>query len=238
MVRTSAARAEAPAVRRPRWVRGTLWFGLGAVVLYVGGWLSAGVLRDGYDAREQAISELFETGAPWVSRGPLVVGLALSGLAFLALAPALHRSLPGAERLGPVLVALAGIGTLGVLAAPCTPGCPGFGTTTTDSWHVVTAGLGYGALATAPVAFAWRLRDADPRLARWSAVLGGTATALFLVHVTGLIPAATGLQQRVFNTVADLWYVLVAVHLLRADRGRGAHRRSRRRRSETDMDRR
>jgi hypothetical protein len=218
VVGSSATRADAPAPPLPIWVRGALWFGLVAVGLYVGGWLLAGFVRDGYDAREQAISELFEIGAPWASRGLLVAGLALSGLAFLVLAPALHRTLPGIGRIGPWLVALAGVGTLGVLAAPCTPGCPGFGTTTTDTWHVVTAGLGYGALATAPIAFAWRLRDADPWLARWSVILGGTASALFLVHVTGLVPTATGLQQRVFNTVADVWYVLVAVHLLRVDR--------------------
>jgi hypothetical protein len=206
----------------PGWVRGSLWFGLAAVALYVGGWLIAGVVRDGYDAREQAISELFELGAPWSSRGPLTVGLLLSGAAFLLLAPALHRSLPGEGRLGPVLVVLAGVGTLGVVIAPCSAGCPGFGTTSTDTWHVVTAGLGYGALASAPLAFAWRLRDTEPPLARWSAIIGGTSVVLFAVHISGVVPVATGLQQRVFNTTADLWYVLVALWLLRRDRRAGA----------------
>jgi hypothetical protein len=199
----------------PRWVRATLWFGLVAVVLYVGGWLVAGAVRDGYDAREQAISELFELGAPWSSRGPLTFGLLVSGVAFLLLAPALHRALPGRGRLGPALVVLAGVGTLGVLAAPCTAGCPGFGATPTDTWHVITAGLGYGALASAPLAFAWRLRVSAPTLARWSTIIGGTSVVLFVVHVSGIVPVATGLQQRVFNTAADLWYVLVAVWLLR-----------------------
>jgi hypothetical protein len=207
-----------PAGPLPRWVRGTLWFGLAAVALYVVGWLVAGQVRGGYDPREQAISELFELGAPWASRGWLVAGLAASGLAFLVLAPALHRALPGHGRLGPALVALAGVGTLGVLTAPCTPGCPGFGTTPTDTWHVITAGLGYGALTTAPLAFAWRLRRDAPGLARWSTIIGATGTALFLAHLTGLVPVATGIQQRLFNTVADAWYVLVAVHLLRRSR--------------------
>jgi hypothetical protein len=205
----------AAAVPLPRWVRGSLWFGLVAVALYVGGWLLAGRLREGYDPRDRAISELFELGAPWASRGWLVAGLALSGVAFLALAPALHRALPGRGRLGPTLVVLAGVGTLGVLAAPCTPGCPGVGGSTTDTWHVLTAGLGYSALATAPLAFAWRLRRHRPRLARWSAIIGGASTLLFVIHVTGAVPTATGLQQRTFNTVADAWYVLVTVHLLR-----------------------
>lgn len=202
----------------PTWIRASLWFGLVAVVAYVAGWFVAGAVRSGYDPREQAISELFELGAPWASRGWLVAGLALSGVAFLVLAPALHRVLPGTGRSGPILVALAGIGTLGVLAAPCSPGCPGFGETTTDTWHVITAGASYGALTTAPLAFASRLRTHRPTLARWSLALGGTGTVLFLVHVAGLVPVATGLQQRVFNTVADAWYVVVAVHLLRRDR--------------------
>jgi hypothetical protein len=211
----------------PRWVRGSLWFGLVAVTVYVGGWAIAGQLRRGYDPRERAISELFELGAPWTSRGWLVAGLALSGVAFLALAPALHRALPGRGRLGPTLVALAGIGTLGVLAAPCTPGCPGFGTSTTDTWHVLTAGLGYVALATAPVAFAWRLRRCRPRVAGWSAIIGGVSTLLFVIHVAGVVPTATGLQQRTFNTVADAWYVLIVVHLLRhGPRAAGSNRGS------------
>ncbi len=209
----------------PRRVRATLWFGLVAVMLYIAGWVVAGHVREGYRPTEQAISELFEIGAPWASRGVLTLGLALSGVAFLLLAPALHRALPGHGRAGPALLLLAGLGTLGVLAAPCSPGCPGFGTTTTDTWHVITAGVGYGALASAPLAFAWRLRDAAPVVARWSVLLGVASVALFVVHLTGIVPVATGLQQRVFNTVADAWYVLITVHLLRVDQRRRSSRR-------------
>ena len=77
----------------PRWVRGALWFGLAAVVLYVAGWAVAGQVRADYDPLEQAISELFALGAPWSSRGLLLAGLVLSGIAFLWLAPALHARL-------------------------------------------------------------------------------------------------------------------------------------------------
>jgi hypothetical protein len=201
----------------PRWVRGVLWFGLAAVGLYVAGWAVAGWLRDDYDPAEQAISELFALGVPWVSRGPLVAGLVLSGIAFLLLAPALHRALPGRGLLGPLLVAVAGVGTLGVVAAPCTDGCPGIGTSTTDTWHAVTAGVGYGALVLAPLAFGWRIRRELPGLGRWSAIVGGTGLTLFVVYVLGLVESVPGLQQRLFNTVADAWYVLVAVWILRRD---------------------
>jgi hypothetical protein len=201
----------------PSWVRGTLWFGLVAVVLYIAGWAVAGQLRDDYDPVEQAISELFALGAPWASRGLLVAGLVLSGIAFLLLAPALHRALPGRGWLGPALVVLAGIGTLGVVAAPCTDGCPGADTSTTDAWHAVTAGVGYSALVLAPLAFGWRIRRTLPVLSRWSVIIGGVGAALFGIYVLGLVEAAPGLQQRVFNTVADAWYVLVAVWILRRD---------------------
>jgi hypothetical protein len=201
----------------PGWVRGAMWFGLLAVVLYVAGWAVAGELREGYDPTEQAISELFALGAPWSSRGLVVAGLVLSGLAFLVLAPALHRTLPGAGRLGPALVVVAGVGTLGVVAAPCTDGCPGTGTSTTDTWHAITAGVGYSALVLAPLAFGWRIRRGLPVLAVWSVTIGATALVLFAVHVLGLVDAASGMQQRLFNTVADAWYVLVAVWVLRRD---------------------
>jgi hypothetical protein len=204
--------------RAPSWTLGTLWFGLVAVTVYVLGWLVAGRLRDGYVPSQQAISELFELGAPWSSRGLLVVGLVLSGVAFLLLAPVLDRCLPGQGRLGPVLVAVAGIGTLGVIAAPCSPGCPGAGTTPFDTWHTVAAGVGYGALVLAPLAFAWRLRSDERTLAVWSALIGGVALALFLAYLGGAFGGAPGTAQRVFNTLADAWYVLIAVWLLRRDR--------------------
>ncbi len=208
-----------------RWVRGALWFGLVAVSVYVVAWLVGGWLRPGYDPATQAISELFELGAPWPSRGPLLAGLLLSGLAFLVLAPALDRAVPGEGRLGPVLVVIAGVGTLGVVAAPCPPGCPGADTSSFDLWHTITAGGGYTALVLAPLAFAWRVRSHEPGLARWSLLVGGSAAALFLAHVLGLVPGAPGLLQRIFNTLADAWYVLVAVWLLRRHRRARANHR-------------
>jgi hypothetical membrane protein len=201
----------------PGWVRASFWFGLVAVTAYVAGWAVAGRLREGYDPRERAISELFELGAPAGPRGLLVVGLVLSGVAFLVLAPALHRVLPGRGLAGPVLVVVAGIGTLGVVVAPCTAGCPGFGETSTDTWHTITAGGGYLALVLAPLAFSWRLREAAPRLAAWSAGIGGASLLLFTLYALGVVDTAPGLQQRLFNTLADAWYVLVVVWLLRRD---------------------
>lgn len=187
---------------------------------YVASWSVAGALRAGYDPSEQAISELFALGAPTGPRALVIAGLAVSGLAFLALAPALDRALPGRGRLGPVLVALAGVGTLAIIAAPCTAGCPGAGTTSTDTWHVVWAAVGYGGLTTAPLAVAWRIRSTDPALARWSWGIGGLGAVLLVGYVSGWSPLPSGTHQRTFNTVADVWYLLVSVSILTSGRRR------------------
>jgi hypothetical protein len=206
---------EQPHARQDGFVRGAAIAAVVGLGTYVGGWAIAGLVRAGYDPREQAISELFELGAPWASRGWVVAGLLLSGVALIAFGPALDRGLPGTGRLGPLLVVTAGVFTVLVVAAPCSPGCPGTGTAVNDTAHTITAGVGYVSLVLAPLAFAWRLRAVAPRLATWSAALGGLALTGFVVRYLGVVPVWPGAQQRLFNTVADLWYLVVAVHLLR-----------------------
>ncbi len=202
---------------RDGWVRVAAIAAILGLGTYVGGWLVAGWVRAGYDPREQAISELFELGAPWASRGWVVAGLLLSGAALTAFGPALDRGLPGRGRLGPLLVLTAGVFTVLVVGAPCSPGCPGTGAAWNDTAHTITAGIGYVSLVLAPLAFAWRLRAVAPRLAAWSLILGGLALTGLVVRYLGVVPRWLGAQQRLFNTVADLWYLLVAVRLLRRD---------------------
>ena len=185
---------------------------------YVAGWWIAGTVRADYDPRAQAISELFELGAPWASRGWLLAGLLLSGIALIAFGPALDRGLPGTGRLGPLLVVVSGVFTVLVVAAPCSPSCPGTGTAFNDTAHTVTAGVAYVTLVLAPLAFAWRLRRVAPGLAAVSVLIGGVAVTGFAVRYLGVIPQDQGLQQRLFNTVADVWYLVVAVRLLRQAR--------------------
>lgn len=202
----------------PRWAVVAAWAGLLGVVLYVAGWALAGAMRPGYDARQQAISELFALGAPWSSRWLVVAGLVVSGVALVVFAAALDRALPGVGRTGPALVALAGAGTLAIVAAPCSPGCPGAAASTIDLAHTIAAAIGYLALITAPLAVGWRVRALAPRLAVWSFVLGGLALSGFLVRYLGVADVVPGWQQRAFNTIADAWYVLVAVWLIRRPR--------------------
>lgn len=201
----------------PGWVRPLASAGAIGVSAYVLSWLVAGFWRDGYDPLRQAISETFEIGAPAGPRALVVAGLLLSGAALVGFGPALHRGLPGRGLLGPVLASASGALTIGVVAFPCTQGCPGFGTTTTDTWHVVFAATAYLSLMLAPVAMGVRLRPHLPGLARWSLLLGGAALVGFAVRNAGL-DAYGGLQQRVFNTIADVWYLVAATAILRRTR--------------------
>ncbi len=195
------------------------------VLAYVATWAVLGVLADGYDPLRQAISELFDLGAPAWQRQVLAGVLFVTGIALLPVGPVLDRLLPGTGRLGPALAVLAGVGTMAVAFFPCTAACPGIGTTFTDTMHTLLAGGGYIGLVAAPLAFAWRLRDTAWRdLAMAGLVLGGVATLGFLVRNLGGVDVYAGLQQRIFNTLADAWYVVAAVVVLR--RGQAASVRS------------
>lgn len=188
--------------------------GLG-VMLYVGAWAVAGVLTPGYDPLRQAISELFALGAPDLAQGLVSGALTLTGLLLAACGPALHRGLPGKGATGPVLVTVSGLATLGVVAFPCSAGCPGYGTSLTDSLHTITAGAAYLTLVVAPVVFGLRLRGLAPWFARASLLLGTIAVVGFVLRYGGVVPVLGGLQQRIMNTVADAWYVLAALEVAR-----------------------
>lgn len=192
--------------------------GVLGVLAYIATWVSGGVLWDGYDPTRQAISELFAIGAPAGARVPLSLGLALSGVGLTAFGWAMHVGLPGTSRLGPTLAVVSGIMTVAVVFFPCTAECPGAGSSLTDTMHVVTAGAGYVALMLAPLAAGWRVRHHLPGLARASWLLGGVALGLFLARTAGFAPEYSGLQQRIFNTIADAWYVVAAVVIIRRQR--------------------
>lgn len=178
------------------------------VSAYVGSWLVAGWWTPGYDARTQAISELFALGAPTGPRLLVTVALLVTGAMLVAFGPALDRLLPGTGRAAPVAAMVSGVATMLVPAVPCTAGCPGFGTTLLDSLHLVAAAIGYLTLIAVPLLVARRVRDHDPVLARVSLVLGVVAALGFAVGGSATLPEVGGWIQRGYNTTADLWYVV------------------------------
>lgn len=202
----------------PGWVTPVSIAGIVGVSWYVASWAVAGWLTPGYDAARQAISELFAIGAPTVPSVLVGSSLVGSGLALIGFGAALHRGLPGTGLAGPALATISGVMTVLVVAFPCSPGCPGAGASPTDTMHTLVAATGYLALILAPLAMAIRVRHHDPGLAAWSMLLGGVALAGFVLRALGVAEGLAGLQQRTFNTVADAWYVMVAVVLIRQAR--------------------
>lgn len=207
-----------PPVSPPAWTRPVVVLGAASVLAYVSAWAVAGVWHPNYDPVTQAISDLFAVGAPTGPARLLMGALVLTGVALIPFALALHRALPGQGAAGPAAAAVAGAATALIAAFPCSPGCPGLGASTTDTGHVVLAIIGYGALVAAPILFARRLWGHDDRLARASLALGAVAAVGLAARSLGLAPAIAGLQQRLYNTVADAWYVLAAVVVLRRAR--------------------
>lgn len=186
-----------------------------ALAWYVTSWAVAGLLEPGYDPTQQAISELFDLDASPVSRLLLSSGLLVSAVGLVVFGRVLHRRLPGTAILGPAAIVGSGVATGVIVAFPCTAGCPGIGTTWLDTGHSLAATIGYALLLLGPLLIGLRVRGPLPTLARWSFLLGGTAVAVFVLGTTGISGAGWGLTQRVFNTVADVWYVVAAVWLLR-----------------------
>lgn len=192
------------------WARRILRMAAWGVTAYVASWLVAGLLITDYDPFTQAISETFALGAPTATRVVVTVSLVVTGALLVAFGPALDRVAPGSGRGVMWLAMVSGVATMLVAAAPCTQGCPGFGTTPLDTLHVTFATIGYIALIATPIALAWRVRDHLPSVARWSLAVGVVAGLVFLVANT-VDTGMQGLLQRTYNTLADLWYVAIGL---------------------------
>ena len=204
----------------PRWVLPVLVAGAVGVIGYVSAWALAGVWTEGYDPVSQAISELFALDAParpaWLVRAALIA----TGVVLVPFGWALHVTLPGTGLAGPLLAAVSGVATALVVVFPCTAGCPGIGASATDTWHTIVAGTGYAALVLAPVAFGVRMRGHDDRFAAISIAVGFIAGLGFAARAFGVGSELTGLSQRIFNTLADAWYVLAALYAAHHARSR------------------
>ncbi len=204
----------AAVMARPKAVIVSAILGMAGVVFYVASWVVAGIVTPDYDPLRQAISEIFAIGAPSGPAALVRASLIVSGLALVAFGWALDHGLPGSGRAAPWVCATSGILTALIVVVPCTAGCPGVGSSTTDTLHAVVAGGGYLSLMIVPLLAARRVRHHAPTFARWSVILGGVALAGFLLRNLG-VEVAPGLQQRAFNTIADAWYVVAGVYLIR-----------------------
>ncbi len=190
--------------------------GIVGPLLYVITWVVAGMAIEGYSPARDAISELGALGAR--TAPAMSAGFVLFGLAALPFAAEVDRRLPG--RGGGVRAAMVvcGLATVGAAALPCSAGCPGPGSTLTDTGHSVVATVGYLALMGAPLLVAGRLRGRAgwSGVARWSLAAGVLGSLGLLAWALGLAgPDWGGGLQRAFNTLADVWWAGLGVVLLR-----------------------
>lgn len=174
---------------------------LTAVVSLVGGWTWAAATQPGgFDQARESISALASSATPhrWIMTTALVV----TGLAHLVTA----WGLEAARRPGRVLLAAAGVATLGVAALPLPS------RTESSAAHTVVATLSFALLAAWPW-FAAQEGGAAvlrPRVARPAAVVLALAVAslgLGLALGGGLF----GLHERVVAALTVLWPLVTAV---------------------------
>ncbi len=185
-------------------------------VAYVATWAVLGAARTPYDPVSQAISELAEVGAG--TQPAMSLAFMFFGVAALPFARALRDVLPGDARPAAAAAALCGVMTFSAAFLPCTPGCPGPGTTFTDSGHSVVAVIGYLALMASPLLTGRLLLAAGPgwrAFAIWSLVAGVVGSGLMLGWSLELFGDAGGAGQRLFNTIADVWWASAGVLILR-----------------------
>jgi hypothetical membrane protein len=173
---------------------------------FVGGWLAAAALRPGFSSTQQAISQLAREGAP---HRLLMTGAFIAfGIAVPFFAQPLSRALEG----GPALraaVTLAGLATLAVASCPLSASGGG----TRDLVHGVFATTGYVAMvASAGLGAIALSRSQRASAARVSVAVAVVATACLATTTAGL---DVGLFQRAGLTVVDLWFVVMAISILR-----------------------
>jgi len=172
---------------------------------FVGGWLLAAALRPGFSNTQQAISQLAREGAP--HRLLMTGAFVAFGLLMPVFAKPLARALGGGLLLR-AAVTLAGLATLAVACCPLSASGSGtrdliHGAFATTGYVAIVASAGLGAMA----------------LGRRRVVASAVSAAVALVAAASLAMTLTGhdvgLFQRGGLTVIDLWFVVIAISVLR-----------------------
>jgi len=196
--------------------------GVAAPVVFTAAWVAGTLAQERYSPRREDVSALAARTAdhPWI----VISGLVITGALTAAFAPALHEAVGGGDgsRIGPVLVALAGVGVVGlaVLRNDCsteTTACEVRIDAGTVSWqHLAHDALSIPVFALAvliPIVMTPRFR-ADPQwavFARWSFATAAALALLFLLGGVEAIPGWRGVVQRVAVSLAFLWLATAAV---------------------------
>jgi Protein of unknown function (DUF998) len=217
--------------RNPRLTRPLLWSGVLGPPLFVVAFLIEGATRPGYDPARLPISLLSLGDLGWTQTANFIV----DGALMIAFAVGLRRSLPslaGAAELGSLLVGIFGAGLIGAGIFPADPGGgypPGSSASlsgSTGTQHDLSTLVVFGALIAGCFAvsrhFAVR---AQTGWATYSAATGTIVAVGFVLMVIGFsgtndITLVAGLVMRLTVIAGWSWIAVLAIHELRAQRGR------------------
>jgi len=132
-------------------------------------------------------------------------------LLLIVFAYALHRGLPQGSWVGPAVLALAGVGYVGIAFAPLNLAS----LEASNLPHTISASVTVFALMLAPVFVFPRLRR-DPGWKNLSGYSIGTTVVAFAFAFLASLPVFAGwegLMQRLVTVVTLLWIVVIAVRL-------------------------
>jgi hypothetical protein len=202
------------------------WLGIVGQVVFVGGWLVAGLVQTGYRIAEDDISDLGAVTAQhsWIYNRTV----SFSGLLTLALVVALHRRLPHRRRtnvaLGAIAVFAIGDTLDGFFRLDCyrTVACQQRVADHLVSWrhiaHGVESGFTILAILLAPFLLAGVLAKADGwrTLALPTRLVGVTGVAGIVAYFAA--PDLGGLFERLLAVAVAFWLAALGVWIVRGDR--------------------
>lgn len=196
--------------------------GILSPLIFVGTDLLAGTLYAGYSFASQAISELFAIGAP--TSGLVVPLFTVSSVLLVAFAPGVWSSAGRNRALRAMALMIAGNAVNGFVLWNFFPlHMRGAEATFTDSMHVTLAGVGviFVLLALGFGSAAYRNWFRFYSIGTILALLfTGIVTFSYAPEVEADLPTPwLGLAERISTYVYDLWLVVLAIVLLRAEKG-------------------
>jgi hypothetical membrane protein len=177
--------------------------------------LAAGRLTPAYDPVRFTVSYLAARGQPYALT--VNAAFALLGVSLAATAWALDRHLAGRTRAGCLLLALAGVGLLGVAVVSRDPAHPQL-----TALHRVIAAVALLSLGLSPLLVGYRVwRDEGWRRMAVASVAIGVVSVVELAGGGILLPRHAlpgGAWERVLVGLELLWVCLIALRLLMAAR--------------------
>ncbi len=196
--------------------------GVFSALLYIAAWIVGGILRPGYSARKQAVSELIEAGAPNKRLlDTMILGFHILVIPF---AYGLHIGVNSEKgsRLAPFF--LGGAGGLGIVLTlffPCDPGCNPV--TWRGKMHIALAiPLGF-LILFAILAFAKRMKI-DERWSEYASYsLGSFASGLLLAILSAAFAKRSfgGILERLLGIAYQQWYIVMGIALIKQGQAEG-----------------